>query len=117
MGETLESRIGLAETRLFLVSDRSRSDSSHLIAHLETSVQCYHTGKLSDRETLLSLDDDEVFPAGGQLVGLWQDLVGEGVLGGLGHVEVLEGVELPHACGGGVGEQEVAFQLKVKPVL
>jgi len=23
--------------------------------------------------------------------------VGEGVLGGLGHVEVLEGVELPHA--------------------
>ena len=34
--------------------------------------------------------------------------MGEGVLWGLGHVEVLEGVELPHACGGGVGEQEVA---------
>ena len=30
------------------------------------------------------------------------------VLGGLGHVEVLEGVELPHAHGGGDGEQEVA---------
>ena len=27
---------------------------------------------------------------------------------GLGHVEVLEGVELPHARGGGDGEQEVA---------
>ena len=35
-------------------------------------------------------------------------MVGEGVLGGLGHVEVLEGVELPHACGAGDGEQEVA---------
>ena len=44
----------------------------------------------------------------GQLLGLQQDLVGEGVLWGLGHVKVLEGVELPHACGGGVGEQEVA---------
>ena len=30
------------------------------------------------------------------------------ILGGLGHVEVLEGVELPHTCGGGDGEQEVA---------
>ena len=50
------------------------------------------------------LDDDEVLPAGGQLLGLQQDLVGEGVLGGLGHVEVLEGVELPHVVllqGGG----------------
>ena len=27
--------------------------------------------------------------------------MGEGVLGGLGHVEVLEGVELPHAREGG----------------
>ena len=32
-----------------------------------------------------------------QLLGLQQDLVGEGVFGGLGHVEVLEGVELQHA--------------------
>ena len=54
------------------------------------------------------LDDDEVLPAGGKLLGLQQDLVGEGVLGGFGHVEVLEGVELPHAHGGGDGELEVA---------
>ena len=32
----------------------------------------------------------------------------EGILGGLGHVEVLEGVELLHTRGGGDGEQEVA---------
>ena len=50
----------------------------------------------------------EVLQAGGQLLGFQQDLVGEGVLGGLGHVEVLEGVELPHTCGGGDGEQEAA---------
>ena len=54
------------------------------------------------------LDDDEVLPAGGQLLGLQQDLAGEGVLGGLGYVDVLEGVELPHAPGGGDGEQKVA---------
>ena len=40
--------------------------------------------------------------------------MGEGLLGGLGHVEVLAAVELPHVCWapvqcwGGDGEQEVA---------
>ncbi len=34
--------------------------------------------------------------------------MGEGVLGGLGHVEVFAGVELPHIHWGVDGEQEVA---------
>ena len=34
--------------------------------------------------------------------------MGEGIIGELDHVKVLEGVELPHACGGGDGEQELA---------
>ena len=54
------------------------------------------------------LDDDGVLPAGGQFLGLQQYLGGKGVLWGLGHVEVPEVVELPHARGGGDGEQEVA---------
>jgi hypothetical protein len=36
------------------------------------------------------LDDDEVLPAGGQLLGLQQDLVGEGVLGGLAMLKSLK---------------------------
>jgi hypothetical protein len=39
------------------------------------------------------IDDDKVIPAGKQLLGLQQDLVGKGVLGGLHHPEVHESVE------------------------
>ena len=52
------------------------------------------------------LDDDGLLPAGGQVLGLEEDLVGEGLLG-LGHAEVLEGVELPLALGSGDGKQQV----------
>ena len=72
-------------------------------ALLETEVD-----QAGDLTKLLEelLDDDGLLPAGGQVLGLEEDLVGEGLLG-LGHAEVLEGVELPLALGSGDGKQQV----------